>query len=838
MANYIKIRDLDSYSTNAAGAVTGIYTGDYMALASRLPSNGGLESVQNTRRATIADTIRLYNEAQTIADAIAAAPDGTSADQIQDELADVTVQLDAPLLTTAWDPLANDGAGECRVTNDPSLTARTFSSVIELGQGLSYTATLVPGSTDAQGCSDYTYSLGLTPVSDVTSTTFILFIGRNEYLDNAANYGAGVLANWQATDNVLTNVVESTSPTVQGTGNYLLYGSGNLNGPGWMRTSFQGATWSGNPLSHNGAENVPVSDAELSPRALIDTTQVLESGVMDISAGVNEVTTLNKVLQQAYGYGGYANAKCVANPFISLDSACTYATNNFDLASSTIVFWIRGDGPQGNMSSVADRAAIAGSPVGRTAFTMKNIHFVSPVAGKPRKINYDFGPKTSTNVTLPFNPIANRTLVWQWYSYANYVALTNVHFKMFGLGQSQQIAHVGLNLFRYAGTSNTKWDNSIIDWSDSSNERPDGQQVDVANQIHQNYDSATVNYAGQFANYSSGMRAAQNAVYGISDYDDYSRFRPAIEYITNRNVRFGSFTVAALTSLQRNYTFRPNNYSIGGLANQSSNTIHSWQRFRDGTAGAKEGFYFSTWMNLNNAAHVYMATPYVVNSATYRDKSRIDYATTNNGNTSITLVDWGLANSTVPFKPSAALGCGDMIITKTVKTEALGTVYACTGYGVVSVMVTGTTYLSQPFNYLDGSYNGANACIRQVSDSTSMLVEPGEVQNTVQRNHVPPSYPPTAMGANGVDGWIGRVTGGYTSTMLNGYGAVPLTSLGSGPLLRQCAYPLVAQDTVAPETDLFPIFTGISWMDNTLVKYLDDPYPYYTNHTDVHGTPM
>ena len=94
------------------------------------------------------------------------------------------------------------------------------------------------------------------------------------------------------------------------------------------------------------------------------------------------------------------------------------------------------------------------------------------------------------------------------------------------------------------------------------------------------------------------------------------------------------------------------------------------------------------------------------------------------------------------------------------------------------------------------------------------------------------------MVANGVDGWIGRVTGGYTSTMLNGYGAVPLTSLGSGPLLRQCAYPLVAQDTVAPETDLFPIFTGISWMDNTLVKYLDDPYPYYTNHTDVHGTPM
>ena len=417
MANYIKIRDLDSYSTNAAGSVTGIYTGDYMALASRLPSNGGLESVQNTRRATIADTIRLYNEAQTIADSIAAAAAAgseQSPDEIQDDLADVTVQLDSPMLTTTWDPLANDGAGGCRVTNDPSLTARTFGSVIELGQGLSYTATLVPGST-VDGCSNYTYSLGLTPTTDVTATTFILFIGRNEYLDDASNYGAGVLTNWQATDNVLTNVVESTEPTVQATGNYLLYGSGNLRGPGWMRTSFQGATWSGNPLSHNGVENVPVSDAESTKRALIDTTQVLESGVMDISAGVNEVTTLNKVLQQMYGYASFANAKCVANPFISLDSANSYAQSNFDKATSTIIFWIRGDGPQGNMSSIADRSAIHNSPAGRTPFLCRNHYMSSPVAGKPRKINYDFSRKTSTNVTLPYNPIANRTLVWQWY---------------------------------------------------------------------------------------------------------------------------------------------------------------------------------------------------------------------------------------------------------------------------------------------------------------------------------------------------------------------------------------------------------------------------------------
>ena len=837
MANYIKIRDLSSYSTNAGGTVTGIYTGDYMALASRLPSNGGLESVQNTRRATIADTIRLYNEAQTIADAVAAAPPGTTPDQAADELAGGG-QLATSPVEVFWDTDANDGAGGCRITNDPSLTARTFGSLIELGQGLSYSyveGPNVPGTPGGESCTEKTYTLGLTPTTDVTATTFILFIGRNEYLDDASNYGAGVLTNWQASDNVLTDVSESSSPEVQATGNYLLYGSGNLRGPGWMRTSFQGATWSGNPLSHNGVENVPVHDAELSTRALIDTTQVLESGVMDISAGVNEVTTLNKVLEQIYGYGGYASAKCVANPFISLDSANAYAQTNFDKATSTIIFWIRGDGPQGNMASTADRAAIHGTPVGRTPFLCRNHYMVSPVAGKPRKINYDFSRRTSTNVTLPFNPIANRTLVWQWYGDNRYTSMTNVHFKMYGMGLGQANGTVALYLFRYAGDSNTRWDNSILDWSDSSNERllpSPGSENPVCNQVHQLYESATVNFSASFANYSSGMRVAQDNIDGISDYDDYSRFRPCVEYITNRKVNIGAFINSdGSDSLQRNFTFRPNNYSIGGLANKTSNTIHAWQRFRDGTAGVNEGLRCTHWNELWGSTHQLLAAPYVCNSSTYIDKSYIEYATTNMGNSAITLVDWGLADSTVPFKPSAALGCGNMIITKNSKTAANG----CTGYGVVSAMVTGSY---RPFNHLDNTYNGSIATIRQATDSTTVTLNPIQVQNIGTLGSVPGLYLPTPMAANSVDGWIGRITGGFATTMLNGFGAVPNTADGSGPLLRQCAQTLVPQDTLAPDTDYFPLFTGMSWMDNTTIKYNDDPFPYYVTHTNAWGTTM
>lgn len=193
MANYIKIRDLSSYSTNAGGVVTGIYTGDYMALASRLPANGGLESVQNTRKAAVADVIRLYNEAQTIADAVAAAPDGTSPEDIANDLANPSAELPATTLTTAYDA----EAGACRVTNDPSLTARTFGSIVKLGGGLTYAAKPIDGSADIEGCQDYEYTLGLTPSTDVESSTFILFIGRNEYLDDASNYGvAGPLLNW------------------------------------------------------------------------------------------------------------------------------------------------------------------------------------------------------------------------------------------------------------------------------------------------------------------------------------------------------------------------------------------------------------------------------------------------------------------------------------------------------------------------------------------------------------------------------------------------------------------------------------------------------------------
>ena len=253
---------------------------------------------------------------------------------------------------------------------------------------------------------------------------------------------------------------------------------------------------------------------------------------------------------------------------------------------------------------------------------------------------------------------------------------------MYGLGLGQANDTVALYLFRYAGTSTTKWDNSIIDWSDSSNERllpAPGNENAVCNQLHQVYDSATVNFSASFANYSSGMRAAQDNINGISDYDDYSRFRPSCEYITNRKVNLGAFINSdGSSSLQRNFTFRPNNYSIGGLANRTTNTLHAWQRFRDGTAGAKEGMIFGTWNTLNGTTHQLLAAPYVCNSSTYRDKSLISYATTNNGNTAITLVDWGLTDSTVPFKPSAAAGCGDMIITKAETTAGNG----CTGYGV------------------------------------------------------------------------------------------------------------------------------------------------------------
>jgi hypothetical protein len=542
---------------------------------------------------------------------------------------------------------------------------------------------------------------------------------------------------------------------------------------------------------------------------------------MDISAGVNEVTTLNKVLQQAYGYGGFANAKCVANPFISLDSANSYAQMNFDKATSTIIFWIRGDGPQGNMASTADRSAIHGAPVGRSAFICRNHYMVSPVAGKPRKINYDFGPKTSTNVTLPYNPVVNRTLVWQWHSANVYTCLTNVHFKMYGLGISQDITNVAFYLFRYAGRSTTRWDNSILDWSDGTMQRPSASMNAVCNQVHQLYNEATVNFSSQFFNYSSGMRAEQDSLNSISDYDDYSRLRPAIEYITNSKVNLGNFIASDGTSLQRNFTFRPNNYSFGGLANKSINTIHAWQRFRDGTAGVNEGLYFQEWDVLYGTVHQLLATPYMANSATYVDKSTITYGHNNQGNTKLSLGSNTMWDAGVPFKPTAALGFGNLTHTASHLTASNG----CTGYGVGAVMITGST---RPFNYLDiHSYNGANSCLRQSSDMTTTL---GPTSTDL--------YPPTAMLANGVDGWVGRITGGYTSFLLNGYGAVPGTSDGSGPLEQLAAYDLVRIDTVSPLHRNWNIFSGMGWMDNTTIKYLDDPVPYYVNHTNAGGTSM
>jgi hypothetical protein len=56
--------------------------------------------------------------------------------------------------------------------------------------------------------------------------------------------------------------------------------------------------------------------------------------------------------------------------------------------------------------------------------------------------------------------------------------------------------------------------------------------------------------------------------------------------------------------------------------------------------------------------------------------------------------------------------------------------------------------------------------------------------------------------------------------------------------MRQSAYVLVPQDTLTPDMYYFPIFTGMSWMDNTVVKYNDDPFPYYATHTDAWGNIM
>lgn len=800
MANYIKIRDLSSYSTNAGGVVTGIYTGDYMALASRLPANGGLESVQNTRKAAVADVIRLYNEAQTIADAVAAS-DGSTPEQIANDLANPNAELPATTLTTAYDT----EAGECRVVNDPSLTARTFGSIVKLGGGLTYEAKEIDGSADVGDCKDYQYTLGLTPSTDVESSTFILFIGRNEYLDDASNYGvAGPLLNWTAGQNALTdtNSVTNSPDVATNTGNYLLYGSGNQNGATWGRASVQGPVWSGLGYS--------VADAVNVPRSLINTNQVLESGVMDSSPGDNEVTTLEEVLKQIYGYANYSKAKCVANPFVSLNAACDYATRNFDLPSSTIIYWIRGDGPQGNMRSFADELACIGSPMGTHPFNHKQTSMISPVAGKPRKINYYFGPVTSTDDDLNQNPIADRTLVWSWAQDSYQVTLTNVHFKLLGLGASQDLIYRSLYLFRYAGTSNTRWDNSIIDWSDQSNARSVPTAI-VANQLHQPYNSAAVNFDASFALFSSGMRHSIPEV-GFNRYEDYSRFRPAVEYITNKNVNLNVFMNQDNASLVRQFTFNPHIYAIG--PNKALSSLHAWQRFRDGTAGVNPGFYFGSWNVMSATCQQLHATPIVAESVAYRNASYVTYAHTNRGTTNIMLGSNSLSDSPVPFEPSAALGFEDALITISDITAN-----GCTGYGVAAPLPTGS---QRPMNYLGDAYNGADSCIRQTGPTNST--------NLTNSNLI--KYPPSGVTESGPDGWVGRITGGYGPTLLNGIGAVPnsIPPSGSGPLLRRYSTAIKAQDTADPGELNGPLFSGMMGVDNTVVKYLDDPYPYYTTH--------
>jgi hypothetical protein len=797
MANYIKIRDLDSYSTNAAGAVTGIYTGDYMALASRLPSNGGLESVQNTRRATIADTIRLYNEAQTIADAVAAsvaAGNNQSADQIAQDLANISVQLPSPMLTTAWDPTLNGGDGACGVSNDPSLTARTFGSVIALGQGLSYTATPVEGSADAEGCSDYTYSLGLTPVTDVTATTFILFVGRNETLDDANNYPMGGYA---AGDNALTDA----TPGEPGTGNYLLRGSGR----GASEITYQQPTW-------RDATVLPTIDSH-ALRALIDTTQVLESGV------TGDLGTLKSALSQVHGYSSFQSAKCVANPFVSINEAVGYATNNFDLASSTIIYWIRGED---NCVSYADRSAIYNTPGGMNHFNHRRNYIVSPVAGKPRKINYDLGLEIKSDnqgtPNLNWSPVPPANLICTFGAGNNNSAITNVWFKYVGVGASQAIRTANNYLFRYAG-GHTNWDNSIIDWSDTSNEHGwDGAVSAVSFAlVHQNYNDSTLGFEAHFWLRSHGMYdSLLNIPHLVLNYPDYSRFRPGIEYITNRRVRIGQLFNNNGPCLMRLYSFNMNNFSVGGLdaANWKSSNVSSMHRFRDGTAGAKLGFQFNNLFALDGGTEVLQANSILAESKEYVDASYTAYGCLG-VNGACNLMVYG--NATIwPKEPTAGDGFGNTADTLLYSDTAVN-VDGHLSYRSPSAFSTGRAPDGEDWNYLD-----SNAALGTIT--TIRVASPDTPIGTSASSLI--YYPAAPITESpSTEGWLGRITGGYGRTCLVGVSGVPGASppSGTGPLQLYGGENLRTIDS-ASTTNRTPLFTGMYAVSNSLYKYIDDPW--------------
>ena len=177
MATYIKIRELTPYA-----GMTGVFTGDMLALALDTTTPGTPHTVEGTQRATVDQVINSYNI--QAAEALAADAGITPA-----ELANPNTTL--PSSTSNVITTYDSSSSQCVISEDPSLTARTFSSVIKIGGGLEYSPTVQ--STDANGCQTYSYAL--STASSATAVDFNVVVSGGS-LDATYSLIPGTDATW------------------------------------------------------------------------------------------------------------------------------------------------------------------------------------------------------------------------------------------------------------------------------------------------------------------------------------------------------------------------------------------------------------------------------------------------------------------------------------------------------------------------------------------------------------------------------------------------------------------------------------------------------------------
>ena len=453
MANYIKIRDLGDYSRDDDGNITGIYSGDYAALSSRPPSEGGLEPIENTRKAPIADIIKTVN----LAEKEERAKDN-DIDPI--ELADPDVPLPPSFGKII---LGKNEEDECVIKEDPTLTARTFESIVKLGGGLNYGFEREAGGGQ-DGCDALIPSITLTPANDVASTTFIVFIGKHPELD--INGAPGWLSD--AAGNVLTG--DSTEIGSKQNANFILWQK--TSAAGVLPTTYDSVQYSDNSWKTEQANGTVFCDDTNEERVMVSA-----SGVFDYMAANDgalgtlptEKPRITRITDQ-FGtpFHGQTSFRAVLNPFMSLYSAFDWCNNNFDLEKVNIKAYLRDPNlVDKNADFFAIRNARNNSSallqVHRT-YTFGSIEFYSPIVGAPRKLTQDLGIVASDGTVVSHR---NGSQIQFWYgSKNNESRFTNVHLAVKNISQMTNPKN-----FQFTRLDEGAWalNGLIIDLSDPSN---------------------------------------------------------------------------------------------------------------------------------------------------------------------------------------------------------------------------------------------------------------------------------------------------------------------------------------------------------------------------------